>query len=779
MPELRTAAEWKQLVDEWKRSGERASALGGVATAALLHTPTFLAGALKAPPHIVERWPEYEGSVKEYGKGALGALAGGLEAGLREVPAGLGDVALETYRDLDRRLQAAEVSPIAAAAIDIITPGPPLGAATRGVKPMARGSGLRKAARPPGRADPQELARGRSNTLARYQPTAEPEEFMGGRTALNARSNVRQAETTEDAIEIARSGAHLKARPGDSGGFVGAPASVRSGGDIVDMRHTYDRLVDQGVEAGGESWYVRTQEGLREITGGQAGPMQRASRELAATSRQRTPQVNYAQQVQAHNLANLGREPVGLEARTAAGFVGEANDMPMSLGPKTQVYEGAIRGGSGTPVTGTNDVWQARAFGYVDNEAASVTDARHAFMDAEGMLAVERANARALGGRTDWTAPEVQAAAWVAINGRDTAIRFGWPVEQGLREAAKSYPDYFKKHTLYATHEATPGGVTGHMPGVAEGSYAGREAYGRPWTDEAGRDVLYEAAGLDLQLPATKGVGTFTPAGGGLEINPNVASRPQVGVVPRTKDRPRGLSDPEREAVQKVEAFRAVVDAQEAGAAHLTMPYGQGVQARELTGFELEHGRALTPDEMKSLAVTASKEGYGGKTGFVANTGERSILEGWAGAPTIASEKAIKEALETAGIPIDTLRRARHDTVFESFDEEWATGGGAVTRKLLEIMKGQDAPAVEAAIANSPKVEAAVLARLERDVALAAKNMPGFNANEAVNNFKRIWLEGKFEGLARALESGELLPAVFLPAVGLGVGMALLEGKGT
>jgi hypothetical protein len=95
------------------------------------------------------------------------------------------------------------------------------------------------------------------------------------------------------------------------------------------------------------------------------------------------------------------------------------------LGKKTGVYGQHLDPTQPQATTGTNDIWHARGFGYTNADGGTfsraLSDQEHRFLDYETMLAVGRANDKKLGGRSDWTGAEIQAAPWVAGKGRGEA----------------------------------------------------------------------------------------------------------------------------------------------------------------------------------------------------------------------------------------------------------------------------------------------------------------------------------------------------------------------
>jgi len=88
-----------------------------------------------------------------------------------------------------------------------------------------------------------------------------------------------------------------------------------------------------------------------------------------------------------------------------------------------------------------NNILRGHSFGYkMDDEEFSHQEYR--FMDYETVLAVDRANQRNLGGRSDWTPPELQAMASLSSKGRELFAKnpekYGNDLQEAMREAAKT-----------------------------------------------------------------------------------------------------------------------------------------------------------------------------------------------------------------------------------------------------------------------------------------------------------------------------------------------------
>ena len=100
--------------------------------------------------------------------------------------------------------------------------------------------------------------------------------------------------------------------------------------------------------------------------------------------------------------------------------------------------------------------------GYEPGEATtrkgdvSLTAPQHKFMDYETALAADRANQTGVGGKTDWTGEQIQAAPWVQQKALSAAGPTPDPrrrLPRAFAEANKTAPDFFEKHAANATYE--------------------------------------------------------------------------------------------------------------------------------------------------------------------------------------------------------------------------------------------------------------------------------------------------------------------------------------
>jgi hypothetical protein len=580
-------------------------------------------------------------------------------------------------------------------------------------------------------------------------------------------SNLRELPYDE-ALAIARSQVHVIPKP-EGGGFVGAPYSIKNQADLARTRADFDRQVEEGLA--GAPWYRKAQAGNVEVAGPDPARQHLLAQEEALFSSQSTPETNLGFSLLAHNAYEAGKPlakvRTGQQAETYVEGR-EAGEIP--LGKKTGVYAKHLDPTLESPITGANDIWHARALGYVTREGkpwdAALTPQQHAWMDAETMLAVDRANARNLGGRNDWTAGEIQAAPWVKRKAEGLMRTFGWPEQQAKAEAIKSYNEFFQKHTAYGTYEATPGMGVGHLPDLPLAPYAEREAFAKDprssWTTPEGRDVIYDALGM-YQRPTLDATGVFKSAAGEQEINPAKAARPLVGFTGPTGSRE---IDPQSRAMLKgAEALRAYFDAQNMGA--FSMPI-HGQQMAQSRALEIPTKGPLTLEQINALQTA------GGKAGLpnVIDYGDRAALTTFGDKPSVAQlgknvrgqvGEEISRAVGPETGPVAPPTCVKLD--IGSIDYEKVLGTGQegtrkATRILMQAIRSKDAPAMFGKLDADPTIRARVLARFDRDAEYAAKS--GQPVRKDIQLARDIVSREGVSGLYRAMRAGAPLPAVAL-----------------
>ena len=258
---------------------------------------------------------------------------------------------------------------------------------------------------------------------------------------------------------------------------------------------------------------------------------------------------------------------------------------------------------------GVNDFRMAQSFGYTTPEGvpwtAGVTDRMHPVMDAETALLVERANQRALGGRSDWTGETAQEIPWVAgkaqdLYERDKTARFAGGREgmiKALREANRTAATMRPSTSLVPRtrpHRAPAQGTALMCLGCHTKQ---RRAYGEEgsWIrPDDQKDVLYSALGL-RQQPAVACRWRVPEHGGRAGAEPDEDVAPTGGLSDRGDDVPTGTIAPTTlRAVENTERMRALVDAQENRCARTCRSLAAGAQARH-RGCSTRAGGSLRP----------------------------------------------------------------------------------------------------------------------------------------------------------------------------------------
>jgi hypothetical protein len=297
-----------------------------------------------------------------------------------------------------------------------------------------------------------------------------------------------------------------------------------------------------------------------------------------------------------------------------------AEDRPANMGFKIGEY--ANKNDPRIPNTGlfgVNDFRRAQGMGYTDPQGnpwkAGVSDTMHPFMDAETALQVDRANTAGTGGRTDWAGPHIQEVPWVYGKAQDLYNRgkrgqyAGDELEgmkMALQDANNTARDYMYKHAASATSETIPGASLGHVRQALDMTPEEKIAYGQtgrfdvpspesalnefPEVGAGNRDSIYGALGY-RQLPTRQAEGLYINRLGGVETNPMTISRPLM-------DFPTGggglMAPDSRRMMDTAEQFRALMDAQEAGAYNLPNTMG-GVKGK--TSMVLDT-RGRNPDAL-------------------------------------------------------------------------------------------------------------------------------------------------------------------------------------
>jgi hypothetical protein len=546
---------------------------------------------------------------------------------------GIGGVALNA-RKVAKAAEAAKKAAEAAAKASKV--GSVVDKVPEGVKPIVvRTPEERSVIEKFGQKQDQEAARqkkvekaAKESTYLSPEESAKPVKSTGKRVAVTPDFYRKMAnEQGDDAVlRDARAGKHLKPT---GKGYIGAPRTVTSPQGLGAMRRGMDTDFNDAVEAVRladperlGTWYDRAKRGIAESV--EPYQLDRVLEQHGVYSAGVSPESELGFALKHLNSRVAGKPEMayrGAPMRTLDSAVAE--NRPAKMGFKIGEY--AEKNDPRVPNTGlfgVNDFRRAQGMGYTDPQGnpwkAGVSDTMHPFMDAETALQVDRANTAGTGGRTDWAGPQIQEVPWVYGKGQDQygrgkKGRYGGDelegIKQSLVDANNTARDYMYKHAASATHEAIPGASLGHVRQALDMTPEAKLAYSRegrfdqlvpeaalnkfPEVGAGNRDAIYSALGY-RQLPSRDASGLYINKLGGVETNPMTIARPLM-------DYPTGgggLMAPEsRRMMDAAEQFRALMDAQEAGAYNLpnTMAGVKGKNSMVLDTRSLNPNKLADP----------------------------------------------------------------------------------------------------------------------------------------------------------------------------------------
>jgi hypothetical protein len=493
-----------------------------------------------------------------------------------------------------------------------------------------------------GQKQEQEAVRAKKvEKLAKSDEPKREVKSKGRREKVQADIYRKMADDQGDAavLRAASAGEHLKPT---STGYVGAPRTVTSPQALGAMRRAMDKDFADSVEAVRladpdrlGTWYDRAKRGIAESSEPYQLPRTLEQHGVYSAGVSPESELTFALK---HLDSRVAGDPQ--MAYRGAGMrnldTAVAENRPANMGFKIGEY--ANKNDPRIPnegLFGVNDFRRAQGMGYTDPAGnpwkAGVSETMHPFMDAETALQVDRANRGAIGGRTDWAGPHIQEVPWVYgkaqdLYGRGKKGRYAGDelegIKMSLQDANNTARDYFYKHAASATHEAIPGASLGHVRQALDMTPEQKLAYGREgrWDmpppeyalsdmGEVGagnRDIIYGALGY-RQLPSREASGLYRNKLGEVETNPMTIARPLM-------DFPTGggggrMAEDSSRMMDTSEQFRALLDAQEAGAYNLpnTMASVKGKNAMVLD----TRGQVADPLADPSAGVLPSADQLG------------------------------------------------------------------------------------------------------------------------------------------------------------------------
>jgi hypothetical protein len=610
----------------------------------------------------------------------------------------------------------------------------------------------------------------------------------------------------EQAIETARAEPHLiPANQGSRSGFVGGPPDIQDAADLATRRNEFDAYV--GADPRGWDWYDRYRAGMQRATGGDPDMNAWMSPMQGSWSQGVNPSSEQGYVLKEANSAIAG-DPTRANYQTQhdafqrAIESGDPNQM--QLGDKTEQYAALVNPDQppNAGAVGVNDFRYANQWGYRPEDLetrsgkVSLTQPQHQFLDYETALAVDRANQLQLGGKTDWTGEQLQAAPWV----RQKALALSDPTDPKTRldlrgnydaafaEANKTAPDFYDKHAANATWEAQPGVSTGHLPGSADASPEERAAY----MDAPGSWAVAPSMGLEgaeqprdaiyggLRLGDT-GVGMYTlpsrPMTGVFQgqNNPGMVARPLVAF----DSTPAGRTVPaaDQSILNAGETLRAGVSGQDAGAWNKSW---KADQIGKANSYLMPLDRPATVEEL--TAAQGAGAGYGMPMstdtggGILSANFEDLSPQGWKPGQrkdAVASMQAATPA--DASAPGSLMKT---DSGYIDLTDQWkqGVGSGAVTQKILDAIG--TTPELEGAFDQNKYIPGVAEAQANRD---AASGLDWGDPRPDLQNLRLTmaqgpgWVDQLKSGLAQFKATGALPPlagaattgaAVFTPTAG-------------
>ncbi len=617
--------------------------------------------------------------------------------------------------------------------------------------------------------------------------------------------DLRKMDAKSGAKEASKDKHLIKSGDKAEGLYVGGPRDVKTKQQLNKLRKEFDEFVDQDPR--GSTWYDRTRAAIKEVTGGNKNQADWMAAQHGQFSAGVDPRSEMGFALKENNASVAGMpikaaRPAQHEAQKRAVAMNDPTQY--QLGAKTGEYARRINPTQPNVIsaTGVNDFRHARNFGYTDASGAAqrdaLTDAQHRFLDYETAAAVDRANKRGLDGRKDWTGEQLQAAPWVrqkalAILEQRPAILERYlkkgiaedkarelAYEEAFGEATKTIGEQMDGFTAFATHEAQPGPNTGNLPlsqNASEGQRAAYAADQSSWANAPGeRDAIYsgltvgDTGNVMRVRPTQKMQGVYQPPGKPLETNVGEVARPLVafksGGVKTIADADRGL-------LEAGESLRAFVDAQDAGAAHIT--YGGGAAGKSNSLF-IPMDKSPTKDQLMAIREIGKKQGLGD----VVDTGQGVTVTNFEKSPPKKSAKEVKGLLDDIteiiepGAKKTRGYRVNVDGVFEGYVDAWKAGegSGAASKQLLS--KINKTPEIRAAFDNNPYIAKNSLDRLLRDKKWSKKWGP---VRKDIQKARQIISEGPgWVGKLEKLVKKGVLPSVLLGGI---LANAEMPGKPT
>jgi len=384
--------------------------------------------------------------------------------------------------------------------------------------------------------------------------------------------------------------------------IAGAPYGILSKADENKAVNKYVKTVEKGIA--GADWYDKGGEQILKLSGDNPEMANKFAENLATTSAGTGVAPNTVFSIKGHNQVMAG-DPIstGRFPKTMGKQIDEIyNTNQYTSGQKRIPFADqiAVGGGfyskeAGQANRAVHDIWDGRAWGYTDPDGKPITrgftPVEHNWMDTQMNKVIDKLNKNKVGGKTDWTPGQAQAASWT-----------GAKIDAGAvnpSNAAYSYAEALPENYAYQSREAIPGKKAGHMKGIIDAPEDVRRAYDKEVTgilyDTEGRDKISQGVGLltDEAIPTT---GYFEG-----QFNPSMQSRVAVG---RETGSPY-IDESSRKLLNATEGSYGLLTAQDAAAWHTLAPNKVALKNSDIA--ELSLGETLSTDQAKKLSEINKK----------------------------------------------------------------------------------------------------------------------------------------------------------------------------
>ncbi len=355
-------------------------------------------------------------------------------------------------------------------------------------------------------------------------------------------------------------------------------------------------------------------------------------------------------------------------------------------------------------------------------------------------------------------------------NPEEPQMAGGGSVKSLIKKLAKEFGESepaLKRGVAYNTYEQVPYAGADHLKGMPEKSYLEKLDFTNEANWDKNEDLLARYLGQESE-PSQKGIGLYQPPieGAPLEMNPQVSTRTKIDT--EQQRRWRNEMTPESQAnMNALGATRGYFDVQ--GASPWVRPSEGG--KRKYNAFHVVVDGKPTQEEMMKLGEIQNKYGFYGTS----DLGKSGVFVGFNFDYGLKDLKKMKSAFEAdvkeaLGNRVKGVKMVKSEGDYPGYEGKWEApqGKGEVTRQFMDYLGGaaEQNPLLAEFYAQKPSTELQKLMESMniRDIEAPAKYGVGAPRKDVLNA-REIFAREGVEGLRRALERGEYLPAV--GAIGL------------